>query len=551
MENNSFFKKIFLKPAHWPTVLLILGYPVYWLELYVFKIGGGRTTLLASILFLIFCICAIIVHRRSYISTFQNLKSKFLQQEKTIQLYFLGGGILVFSVLLCTFYASLLPPHLIQESDALNYHITLPRQHLILGSFKHIPWAADDLFLLPIDFALAPFWLVTTLPNKFPQYLFFLGLVFVAIVLLKHFSEATLPRQILLVFAIFGSHHIGIQMGTAMLDLVISYLLLAALDSFLSGRIFLSIIEFTFFFWSKSFFPPFVVGIVIVLLLLTRIFKKLGISHFTWGFGEMIKSDVQQRYLKQLKKMILVFILLSTVTAGPFVIKSTHYAGTPLYPFAPGMVLLNKHIDKASTAWQSLTNASQKWVTEIKDSYGYGRSPLIFLKHFWLIAVPDEGVNNKYDYPLGLVYLLLVGPFVGLFINALKTKRLPIIPIFIVIYWLFWWMGSQQSRLLYIPVLLMLIVTFSELKVHSKALMTAFMIALIFNALSIFRAHRHDFGQSHIEVLREKDVGLLEMNKEYLRRKGRGMIDLDYHDAAFAQFPVRVVKERLPHTLAF
>ena len=86
------------------------------------------------------------------------------------------AGLLSVLILVVGLYASLLPPHLMQESDALNYHYTIVRQHLILQSFKHIAWSHTDLFLLPINFALAPFWFESVLPNKLPQFLFFLGL---------------------------------------------------------------------------------------------------------------------------------------------------------------------------------------------------------------------------------------------------------------------------------------------------------------------------------------------------------------------------------------
>ena len=61
-------------------------------------------------------------------------------------------------ILLIIVLASVEPIHLMQEADCMNYHYGLPRQHLILGSFGHISWAADDLFLLPVDFSLSPFW---------------------------------------------------------------------------------------------------------------------------------------------------------------------------------------------------------------------------------------------------------------------------------------------------------------------------------------------------------------------------------------------------------
>src|SRR3989338_4436507 len=99
----------------------------------------------------------------------------------------LAGGV-AFLILLCSLYAASLPPHLVQESDALNYHYTLPRQHLVLNSFQHITWSSADLFLLPLQFALSPYWFAAGLPNKLPQFIFLIGIIAMVASLVKHFG---------------------------------------------------------------------------------------------------------------------------------------------------------------------------------------------------------------------------------------------------------------------------------------------------------------------------------------------------------------------------
>src|SRR5882672_6699659 len=84
---------------------------------------------------------------------------------------------LALAILVTSFLAALLPPHLMQEVDALNYHYSLPRQHLIRGSFAHLRWSTADLWPLPLQFALSPYWFMTELPNKVPQFFFLAGLV--------------------------------------------------------------------------------------------------------------------------------------------------------------------------------------------------------------------------------------------------------------------------------------------------------------------------------------------------------------------------------------
>lgn len=267
--------------SHLPTFLLVIGYPIYWLELYVFRAGHGKTTPLAWIIVSVF---ALIVFFRNYpllIAGTRSFRSRFSQELLLVKLLLISMGIAGGVILLCAFYASLLPPHLVQEFDALNYHITLPRQHLLWGSFGHIPWSTADLFLLPIDLALAPYWLATSLPNKLPQFFFVLGLLCVCGRIAWRFSGGKIWPSVLLVLAVLGSHNIGIQVGTAMLDIVICYLFLAALDSFLSRAIWLGVVELSFYVWSKPLVP---VQFFVTLI----IFGLVWLLLWVWGIRKNI-----------------------------------------------------------------------------------------------------------------------------------------------------------------------------------------------------------------------------------------------------------------------
>jgi len=542
VEGCCIFKKILnIDVTHLPTMMLVIGYPVYWLELYILRKAHGQTTGLATIAFLLISIYVIGYQWK----TMKVFIHDSILQFKALSLFFkclvLIGVFLSLCSLSIAFKASLLPPHLIQESDALTYHYTLPRQHLILGSFAHIPWAADDLFLLPIQLALAPFWFVTTLPNKFPQFLFLLGLIFISADLVRHFSRNKLLNVFFVVFAILGSHHVGIQMGTAMLDLVIAYLFFAALNSFLKGNMFWALIEFSFFFWSKSFMPiqmGLVGGAMVTVCILAQKmnFKIDGIE------------IIVEKCKKQKKKIVFIFLILSLLIGGPFLIKSIYYSGTPFFPLMTGSIKINKNIDENSTHWKSIMDSSESFVYAARN-YGYGRSGIDFLKHFWIMAVPDKGVNNKYDYPLGLVYLLVLGPFIMMFCDRMRRKELVIGVLFIILFWLSWWCGSHQSRYLYVPVLLMLILVVSEIEI-SKVFISCIILAMVLNLLSMFRSHRHDFGKSSTQVLRPRDLETLHSNQKYIQTSRKGFINLDFRDVPFAQFPVRAVKEGLPHTLA-
>ncbi len=521
--------------------MLVIGYPVFWLELYGIRKGQGQTTWLAGILFLLISIYVFFQNRAS----FKLIRKEYASQFQVVSLFskfLIGlGAILSLAIIIISYKASLLPLHLMQESDALNYHYTLPRQHLILGSFKHIPWAADDLFLLPVQFALAPFWFVTELPNKFPQFLFFLGLMAVLVKLTKYFSQNNLISMILVVFAILGSHHVGIQMGTAMLDLILAYLFFAALDSLLKGKMFLALMEFSFFFWSKSFIPVQMGVIACVMIIIFMVAKR---THFKVLFID----EIIGKYRKQGKKIVLGFLILGIFIGGPFLLKSTYYSGTPFFPLMAGAIRMNQNIDENATHWQSIMNSSDSFVTAATH-YGYGRSLPAFVKHFWLIAVPEKGVNNKYDYPLGLVYLLVLGPFVMMIRNQLRRKELEVSSLFIILFWMSWWFGSQQSRYLYIPVFLMVVKVISTMR-PSKVFMSILILAMSLNVLSVFRSHKDDFGKKIVQILRPKDLEIMSINRKYIQKNQKGFVDLNFRDVPFAQFPVRAVKEGLPHTLA-
>ena len=63
--------------------------------------------------------------------------------------------------------------------------------------------------------------------------------------------------------------------------------------------------------------------------------------------------------------------------------------------------------------------------------------------------MPSRGVNNEFDYPLGLPWLLFVILAIAAGLEFRKTRALPGVLILALLFWAIWWMGSQQSRWLY------------------------------------------------------------------------------------------------------
>lgn len=531
-----------MKIAHLPTVMLAVGYLIYWIELYLLNRHNGTTTVLAWVVFIF---AAGIFMYKEKIPLFRKEKSN--SQIEKFSVY--AGMLIATVILLVAFVAALYPPHLIQESDTMMYHIMLPRQHLIWGSFKHLTWSAADFFIIPLDYALAPYWLSTPLPNKFPQFLIALGLVAVTCRLTAHFNNS---RRSMLVagLAVLGSHHVGMQLGTSMMDLAIVYLFLAALDSLLSGRIVLFSLEAAFFLWSKSFIPVqmgFIAVLMLAAWLLARKSKRDGLE---WSFGLPVSPEVQNIFGKEIKKILILLVVFSLLIGGPFAARSLFYAGTPFYPLFQGLLRINPGIDPSSEHWQSIKRHARYEIDDVKDAYGHGRGPVAFLKHIWLISVPEKDVNNSYDYPLGLVYLLVVGPFLVWLAAAIYRKKWPILSLFIVFYWISWWLGSHQSRFLYVPVLLMLILVIGSMKRLPVVFYGALLLALLSTALSVVRAHKGYLGKPLYSVLRERDHMLLEINEVYVKKKIKGPMVLNFHDVAYARFPVVAQPEAKPFTLA-
>ena len=125
-----------------------------------------------------------------------------------------------------------------------------------------------------------------------------------------------------------------------------------------------------------------------------------------------------------------------------------------------------------------------------------------------------------------------------------------ILPVFVVVYWGAWWLGSLQARFLYIPLVMLFILIAGVAKTPSRALMAGLLVALAFNVLSIVRAHKKDFGLAYIDVLRPEDREIVKMNAQYRQTGRTDAVELDHADAAFAQFPVVVIKENPPWALA-
>ena len=537
MANYPPLGKITTPLSHLPTWFFIIGYPLFWIQLYTHTASHGVTSGLAWILFI-----GVVLSCWKKSTAKRSRAEQFLKNgNDAVEKFFWSAAFgLSFFIIGIATLASLKPIHLIQEFDCLQYHYTLPRQHLILASFAHIPWAADDLFLLPMDFGLAPFWFAVGLPNKIPQLIIFFGLIAVAVRLTSVLAGERRPwAGPLAALVILGTHGFDIQAGTGMLDLAVAYLFLASLDSLRIGNWFLAGVEFTFFFWSKPLMPLEVMvstGAWVIILILARRGRWQAINTFP---------------LKNWRRALLLFFILSVAVGEPFIVKSIYYAATPFFPLSPGMMGTYAQIKAHPQSWHSLQQASQLWMQGTGNNYGHGRGLLSFIKHWWLLGVPEEGVNNAFDYPLGLTYLLMIGPFLFFLVQDILRRRFSPLSVLAAVIWLLWFFTAQQSRFLYVPLLVIFIVTIARLEKISRGFLLCIVISLLIEAVSLWGAHEADIGKWGIDDIRAQDRQLLELNKLYFKNPLPRYMDWPSHDAAYAEFPVMVHKENLPHTILF
>ncbi len=344
---------------------------------------------------------------------------------------FLALALIVMAMLGLAGFESFKPPHLPQEYDAIMYHMGIPRQHLFAGNLKFLDWSVADLYPMSIQWGLAPYWFSLTWIQKVPQFVFALGCLSTLLSLGRRFAGPGL-RAFVPAIAFVVSHGVMIQLGTAMMDLANLYFLLAAVDAFCSRRYAIGGVALGVFLSAKAFYP--IQGALIGGALL--------------GFAFLRDREA----LEARKKGIVQFATLAIVVASALLARSAwidlQRTGTPFFPIATC-------VWKAAPGCQGLAGelireSSQHIHAAVSTTYGNGKGPLAFVRHLWRVAVPTQGVNNEFDYPLGLPWLLLL-PFIALTLGSARSRELPFPYILALglLFWAFWWVSSQQARWLY------------------------------------------------------------------------------------------------------
>lgn len=424
-------------------------------------------------------------NKKIFLASIRELKKEFTEAPLLFKLLCL----IALSALLISGLEASYPPHLPQEYDAINYHMGLPRQHLLLGSLKLIPWSVGDLFPSMIQWGYSTFWFIGSLYNKIPQFILAMWAFFLLLGLGRKQEKSY--RAWIPALAFITTHGVAIQLGTAMLDLPQIYFLAAFLYAVTRREVFFAALHLALFASLKSF------GILQVGLI------GAGMLAYFFCFESNVLNE-QKRFITKLLFgfSIIILLLLSRTIAI-----NLERAGTPLFPFITCKLPSTGCHAAAGMAIQNSANEN----IGIRNAYGFGRGPLAFAIHLWRISVPNAklGVNNEYDYPLGLVWLFwLVFAFYALR-DFYRTRHMHPYIFAAFLFWLTWWLGSHQARWLY-PVLALGWLGSIEIqkKIHPQVLLLALVLSSCLTLVSTWRAFGPDFSRSRAGIQEQQEASV-------------------------------------------
>ncbi len=377
--------------------------------------------------------------------------------------------------LLCGWH-SLKPIHLPQETDVLTYHLFLPLQHLAAHSLNPISWYWQEMNPMVIQWSMTPLFLIFWPPIK-------LGAFCLQVVLSCQIYLIGRLLNLSQTDAIFAlgcwvlTQCVYLQLGTAMFDHVNLY---------------------------------FITSVIIVLILLFRYkysWRHLGTTRIMkWGgdllfciaglsvaYGVSTKNLSVMVFLLTTIPFIFIFpklkslrvyrisqitliltLLAAVIVLVPCWLRIWRYCGNPMFPIIVGNWLVEPVVSTEDLL--QLREQFGKWFR----GYGFGQTWKNFLITPFALGFSGNGINNRFDYPLGVPPYFCV---LGLAMFAVLPKRkmyFDIKPIFVsmALIYISWWFICQQTRFLYPALLLLFLGT--GLLIRASRYRSSIIISLLF-----------------------------------------------------------------------
>ena len=355
-------------------------------------------------------------------------------------------------VVLVGLFSSLKPTHLVQESDFINYHWLLSKQPWFTGTWSPLSAHPYEFLHVVPQLGLSFLWVAVPLFNKIPQFLFFLFLLLRlwALPLLLGLRRPYISG-LLIVVCFLSFRGVAIQVGMAMLDLVNCYFLISVVSHWLWFQ--QNAIQKKYCGWYTVFFGGALAGYlghksfgIILTLAILFLFYIAG----KFILRARTKMSPQQYYVH-------VVLLVLAVVWLPSLLRAAYYTGDPFYPVFPALserYCNDAHLD-ASVNCAALVKRSHGLRSTV-NNYGYGHTIKSYLQAFCLVGFAEKGsVNNRFDYPLGFMWLFLWFVVLVGIMNE-RVRRVSFFFGFVGFgYFTIWFLGSQQSRWLY-PVVMLL-----------------------------------------------------------------------------------------------
>ncbi len=367
------------------------------------------------------------------------------------------------------------------ESDALHYHLVLPRMYLAQHSMANLEWSIPDKYPLFFHMIfLAGFAVTGPLFVKTFVFLAHVGSLILLYRIAFRYAERPWPLWAVAVFG--GVPAIVIQAGTAMIDTLTLFFLLLSLEGFLRYQRGGGLTAL-----AASALSAGVVGAsraftIAYAILLAGIFFLAR-----WREGANPSSVLREAVL-----------FLSAVFAlyVPWAVRAWIKTGNPVFPLG--------------YRWfggAGLEAGRVAGLESVASSYGVGKGLVAALMLPWNLTFHFQ----PFDYPVGPVFLA----FLPLLMFFCPWKKVALPASIAAMFGLLWFAGSQQTRYLYFPLAVSFILFAATMDAASRQVRAVRVVIGALLAVSV--------GVSFVQARGQYKAGLTrlfsgESNASYLGR---------------------------------